>query len=335
MQPCGMHKWVGSCQRQKVKSSMRKNSIEVVAYDSRWPEAFAGEASKMKEILGNNCLEVYHIGSTSIPGLAAKPIIDMIPVVKDITAIDRDALEAAGYEWRGECGMPFRGFCVKYNDQIQVHAHIWEEGHPEIDKHLLFRDYLLQHRQDLKTYESLKQKLAAQYPSDGLTYSLNKDDLVKEILAKTGFKGRLIVQALTTAEWQAYHRLRKELIFDMMGVEYDPNHHTIRAANQYHFVMSLGPTIIGFAQIELMDDNRAILRTIGIDPLYQSMGHGSWLLSQMERWIRQQGKTVIQLHSDTAAVAFYRRYSYKDMPFIEPEREITYPHVDLGKELAL
>jgi GrpB-like predicted nucleotidyltransferase (UPF0157 family)/GNAT superfamily N-acetyltransferase len=312
---------------------VKNNIVEVVPYNPQWPDMFASEAAKIKQALGDNCIHVLHIGSTSIPGLAAKPIIDMIPVVKDILAVDELPLMQLGYRYRGEMGMMFRRFCQKYEPHISVHAHIWEEGNPEIEKHLLFRQHLINHPKDLKAYEDLKYLLASEFKEDRRTYTLSKDDLVKSILVKTGFEGKLIVEALTETEWEAYHRIRKEQIFDRLGVLYDPQHPTITAENHYHFVMSLGTTIVGVAHVEFLDEHRAALRPFAMDTPYQNSGYGSWFLTQIERWLTHRHKSLVQLHSDPLAVPFYKRLGYRELPFTEPGYAHEGTSLDMGKKL--
>jgi GrpB-like predicted nucleotidyltransferase (UPF0157 family) len=107
-----------------------------------------------------------HIGSTSIPGLAAKPIIDIMPVVKYLSKIDDRKLIALAYTPRGEMGMPFRRFYNKGEPQRTHHVHIWENGNPEIQKHLLFKKYLISHPEMVAKYAELKFKLSAEFGTD-------------------------------------------------------------------------------------------------------------------------------------------------------------------------
>ncbi len=315
--------------------NVNSKSVEVVPHNPQWHELFKTEAEKIKQALGDNCVDVLHIGSTSIPGLAAKPIIDLIPVVKDITVVDEISLMDMGYRPRGELGMMFRRFFQKIGPYEKFHVHMWEEGHAEIDKHLLFRQHLINHPGDLKAYETLKMKLAATFKDDRTTYTLSKDSFVKGILDKTGFEGKLIVQALTPAEWEAYHRIRKEQIFDGIGIVYDPHHPSITAENNYHFVMSVGTKIVGAAHIQLLvDSNIALLRPFAIDGPYQRHGSGTWFLSQIERWLAQRGCRFFHLHSDPNAVPFYKRLGYVEMEFPYPEPLADYDTVDLGKRLT-
>src|SRR5580698_1970268 len=85
-------------------------TIEVVPYNPEWPQMFEAEAALIKKALGDNCIAIHHIGSTSIPGLSAKPIIDILPVVKDILKVDAKPIEALGYQAKGENGMAFRRY---------------------------------------------------------------------------------------------------------------------------------------------------------------------------------------------------------------------------------
>jgi GrpB-like predicted nucleotidyltransferase (UPF0157 family) len=116
--------------------------IEVVEYDPSWPELFEIEAEQIKQALGRNCIEIHHIGSTSVPGLSAKPIIDMLPVVRDIQEVDKatKAMESLGYEAKGEYGMAFRRYFQKGKDIRTHNVHMYQEGDPEISRYLKFRN---------------------------------------------------------------------------------------------------------------------------------------------------------------------------------------------------
>jgi GrpB-like predicted nucleotidyltransferase (UPF0157 family) len=105
----------GSIMSSSVLPSDEIRKIEVVEYNPNWPELFETEAKRIKEALGNNCIEIHHIGSTSIPRLSAKPVIDILPVVRDIREVDKTnkAMESLGYEAKGENGIAFRRYFRK------------------------------------------------------------------------------------------------------------------------------------------------------------------------------------------------------------------------------
>lgn len=102
-----------------MSTKQHNRLIQVVPYDPNWPIKFAEEAKEVKIALGRNCIKIHHIGSTSVPDLSAKPIIDMVPVVLDITKVDdiNTAMSALGYEAKGEYGMPFRRYFQKGGHQ--------------------------------------------------------------------------------------------------------------------------------------------------------------------------------------------------------------------------
>ena len=119
--------------------------VVVCAYDESWPQEFAQEAQRLREVLGENCLEIHHIGSTAVPGLAAKPIIDFMLVVRELEEVDRraSALEELGYEYLGEFGIPGRRYLRKGGFRHTHHLHIFSTfNKAAIERHLAVRDYL-------------------------------------------------------------------------------------------------------------------------------------------------------------------------------------------------
>ena len=162
-------------------------TIEVVDYRPEWEKMFQEEEKKIRKILGKNCIAVYHIGSTSIKGLPAKPIIDIMPVVKDISLVDAHDPEfrALGYDCRGEFGIPGRRFYAKGGDHRTHHIHIFEKSSKaDIKRHLAVRDYLRSHPDTAREYAELKKNLAARYPHDNDGYCDGKDAYTKELEQK-------------------------------------------------------------------------------------------------------------------------------------------------------
>ncbi|EIT86248.1 hypothetical protein A374_06601 [Fictibacillus macauensis ZFHKF-1] len=155
--------------------------VHVVPYNEEWLQAFQQEKARLEAVFGSLLVDVHHIGSTSIPAMAAKPIIDLLPVVHDITEVDQytTQMAAIGYEGRGELGLPGRRFFRKGGDERTHHVHVYEAGHEDIARHLAFRDYLRSHQEEARTYAELKQQLAAQFPHDIEQYMDGKDDWIK------------------------------------------------------------------------------------------------------------------------------------------------------------
>jgi GrpB-like predicted nucleotidyltransferase (UPF0157 family) len=168
-------------------------NIVVVPYIPLWPELFRREADALCAIFGSELVAIHHIGSTSIPGMSAKPIVDIMPLVRDIRRVDRfdPVMIQRGYEPRGENGIDGRRYFVKGGDASRTHhVHTYEPGNPEVARHLNFRDYLIAHPEEASQYAKLKQELARRFPHDIESYIAGKDAFIKGILQKA-------------AEWRA------------------------------------------------------------------------------------------------------------------------------------
>ncbi|MDT2830650.1 GrpB family protein [Vagococcus carniphilus] len=157
--------------------------IKVVSYKKEWPELFNEEKETIKSFMTNNLVEIYHIGSTSVPNLAAKPVIDILLIVENIAELDNlnPKFEAIGYEALGEFGMPGRRYFRKGGDDRthQIHAFQYDSIF-DIERHLAFRDYLIHHERVAKKYGELKAELALKYPECIDSYGDGKDAFVKE-----------------------------------------------------------------------------------------------------------------------------------------------------------
>ena len=137
-------------------------TIVVVPYDPTWPKLFEKEASILTPVFGSNLLALHHIGSTSVPGLAAKPTLDLMAEIADLNLAPEavKALEALGYEARGAFGIEGRAFFVKGAPDPTHHLHVFQSGHPEILRHLAFREYLTVRPTLAAQYTKLKSDLA-------------------------------------------------------------------------------------------------------------------------------------------------------------------------------
>ncbi|MBF0548435.1 MAG: GrpB family protein [Candidatus Riflebacteria bacterium] len=162
---------------------MRK--VEVAPHDKNWRNAFEIESKLVAEALGDNVVKTHHIGSTAIPGIFAKPVIDILIEVKNIAEVDKynSAMESLGYEAMGEFGIPGRRYFRKDNNEGQRthNIHSFLAGSEEIKRHLAFRDYMIAHSEDAQKYSELKRKLAKEFPTDINKYMDGKDSFIKEI----------------------------------------------------------------------------------------------------------------------------------------------------------
>lgn len=159
-------------------------NIYVVPHDPAWAQSYAEEVQLLRPVFGANLVEMHHIGSTAIPGIHAKPVIDILPVVKDIEAVDalNPQMEALGYHPKGEYGIPGRRYFFKQGTKDHSHhVHVFQQGSPEIARHVNFCAYLRAHPEEAQAYSQLKIDLAQQFPHDIDGYCDGKDTLVREL----------------------------------------------------------------------------------------------------------------------------------------------------------
>ena len=158
--------------------------VKVVPHDPNSSKLFKLEADKIAVILGQEVIAVHHIGSTAIPNISAKPLIDILVEVHDIEKIDEfdEEMIKLSYQPQGEFGIPRRRFFIKGDDSTRTHhVHIFQTGDSEIERHLSFRDYMMAHPEEAQAYSRLKEELARRFPEDIESYMEGKDGFIKEI----------------------------------------------------------------------------------------------------------------------------------------------------------
>ena len=169
-------------------------TVTVVEYNPNWVNEFLIESSKLKDVLGDIVNNIHHIGSTAVPGLMAKPIIDIMPEVTDLGLLDAKSneMEKLGYEVMGAFGIPGRRYFRKGGDHRTHQIHAFKSGDPNLIRHLAFRDYLIAHEQIAKEYGELKFSIARSINNDIERYSDEKDPFIKhhEMKALKWYKNR-------------------------------------------------------------------------------------------------------------------------------------------------
>jgi GrpB-like predicted nucleotidyltransferase (UPF0157 family) len=175
---------------ERIKRVLQ-DEVSIVAYDPAWPRLFEEEKRHLIACLPPQLIRrVEHFGSTAVPGLCAKPIVDMLVEVSSLEETKSRVvpiLEAQGYDYfwrptRGEDGPPFYAWFIKRNaDGIRTHhVHMVERDFEHWDR-LLFRDYLIAHPETAKEYEVLKLGLASDYPDDRVAYTDGKAEFVARV----------------------------------------------------------------------------------------------------------------------------------------------------------
>lgn len=160
-----------------------KRDITIVDYDPDWPKKFEQHANAISKALGKTALRIEHIGSTAVPELSSKPIIDILVVVSN--SADESAylsqLEAAGYHLRVR-EPDWNEHRMLRTRERDVHIHIYSAGCQEVQRNIRFRDHLRQNAEDRKLYESVKRELATKKWSDMNEYANAKTGVIEEIL---------------------------------------------------------------------------------------------------------------------------------------------------------
>lgn len=170
-------------------------TVVMADYDPSWPEVFEKLRERIAAALGPLVLTIEHVGSTSVPNMCAKPIIDLDVIVRreDVAAAIA-AVEALGYRHEGDLGVEGREAFRWTAEFPEHHLYVCPEGSPAFERHVLVRDYLRTHPEKAREYAELKKRLAQQFHDDRSKYQAAKadlvDSLIEESLKELGKKDR-------------------------------------------------------------------------------------------------------------------------------------------------
>lgn len=165
--------------------TLKRGIVELAEYNSNWKEEYEREEKLLKEVLGERIIAIHHIGSTSIEGLKAKPVIDILVVINsldEITEIE-EILRPYYYENRGQQGVPDRYFFAKGPEDARSHyIHFVEPNSKTYYNQVYFKKYLIEHPEYIKKYCDLKQELAEKYPDERPKYTQGKNEFITSVI---------------------------------------------------------------------------------------------------------------------------------------------------------
>ena len=164
--------------------------VVVLPYDEQWNQDFLKIKAELTRTLGQLNIGIEHVGSTSVRGLSAKPVIDIDVVMKDSTVLEDvvSALGGIGYQHEGNLGIVGRE-AFKYEGKEHLrkhHLYVCPEDSPELKRHIAFRDYLRTHPDAVREYSRIKEEGAKQYPHDIERYMEHKSPFIQKIYAEIG-----------------------------------------------------------------------------------------------------------------------------------------------------
>ncbi|TPG40674.1 GrpB family protein [Sphingomonas koreensis] len=162
--------------------------VTLVPHDPSWSRQAELEIGRLQRLPGVRRIIFHHIGSTAVPGILAKPTLDLLGVAAGLGDLDsaRAAMELAGYEWHGEFGFVGRRYLTLTDHRTGIRAvnlHCYASGDPAITRHLAFRDYLRADPELATGYECIKRHCAKLYPGDSHAYTTCKDEWIKRVEA--------------------------------------------------------------------------------------------------------------------------------------------------------
>lgn len=163
--------------------------VELLEHDPQWGELARKERARLMSALNELVVDVHHIGSTAIPGMRAKPVIDLLVEVSDLSAFEerRGVLEGLGYAWWGENGVSSRRFCTlddaKSGSRL-IHLHAFVRASPDVTRHLAYRDLMIEEPALAYEYERMKIECQRRHPDDSNAYSICKSPWIKAVEAR-------------------------------------------------------------------------------------------------------------------------------------------------------
>jgi len=243
----------------KVLDRANLKSIVLEKYNPQWSMFFEKESQKIKLIMGKNAIGIYHVGSTSVPTLLAKPIIDIILVVKDLKSTRKFLTsKTLEYHYKGEYNLPLRDLYGK-EDEFKIYLHVHLVDSPEIELNLSFRDYLRNNRKARKEYELVKIVASKNQDSTdktktGITkYNLLKNDFIVSVLRKSGFFG-ICARFATQEDELAFFYHIKNNFFKRFIEKY-----SLSEQNSKKIVLYEGVDLVGVTELIHNDSSKLLI----------------------------------------------------------------------------
>lgn len=301
-----------------------------------WISVFMSEAAAIWKIMKGNLSQVEHVGSTALLCVPSAPCID---IAVEVSVFGQDSLLSVssclsdiGYTVVNDT-LAFSE--VVYTKQlpeevVSVRVYCFSMNSNAYKNAVLLRNYLVTHPHLCVEYGMIKKMKLGTKPG----YINAKNEFFAYLQQQPGFEECALVPVKCEDEWQEYHRLRKEQIWDVwVPTPYDPADPVLKDPSRHHFVMYRSKAVAAAIQIHFLDKTRAAIRAMAVDKPFQRQGIGRQAVLLAERWIRERGYRTILLHSAIDATGFYAKLGYQFMDFEEGGQNLTncVQHIDMGK----
>lgn len=249
--------------QQQIENNTKMNKkIILEKYNPEWAKFFAEESLRIKNVMRDSLFDIYHVGSTSVPGLSAKPVIDIIITTTDLAKTKEILTNTQlGYSYKGEYNLPLRDLYGKI-DKFKINLHVHMVGSAEIELNLLFAAYLREYENARKTYEQVKIKASKAYNAtnkveNGIPYyNLLKNDIIMSILRDTGFSGLCVRFVTQENEHRAFDDFECEFLRASVKNNFEI------PANIKKMVLYKGVNIIGAAKFSIFENEKVTINFI-------------------------------------------------------------------------
>ncbi len=166
---------------------VERYKVRLMPHNKKWNEEFLKVKKELQRVWDGNVLDIQHVGSTAIPAICAKPILDVAVKLKSIKLMDKECMKSLGYDYCGERqgNSNYHLFVLRDEQQLSLrHIHCYDKAEQEFDLLVAFRDYLNKNDNIAVQYEKLKKELAEKYPNDRNAYTKGKEEFIKSIYVK-------------------------------------------------------------------------------------------------------------------------------------------------------
>ncbi|SFB39434.1 GrpB domain, predicted nucleotidyltransferase, UPF0157 family [Acetitomaculum ruminis DSM 5522] len=291
---------------------MRTKYVKVLPYDTKWKNDFIKIKNEIKGTLGSLAVSIEHVGSTAVEGLAAKPIIDIDIVVREVD-VDNviKILEDIGYFHEGNLGIEGReAFSYEKKEHLRTHhLYLCPENSEELRRHIAFRDYLINHKEDMIKYSKIKIEAARLFPHDIDKYIEFKTPIINQIYEQMNYKFR----KAKISDLSEIKRMYLDIIDDMKknGIDIWDDYYPCELfeediTNNSMYVLLDGDAIVaafvtsrdnpGACKVKWQYNDNEILYMdrLGVNVNYKGKGIGSRMLSECENIALKQNATVLR-----------------------------------------